>query len=57
MCVCWNSSFFVTLSFGILEEDLETIDEVGAIERIATNAHAQRLSQSDLCCLVHSLVG
>lgn len=45
------------LRFGILEEHIEAIDEVGAVERITANADAQRLAQTHLRGLVHSLIG
>lgn len=43
--------------FRILEEHIEAINEVGAIERITANADAQRLAQAHLRGLVHSLIG
>lgn len=45
------------LGIGILEEDLQAIDEIGAIERITANAHAQRLAQTHLGGLMHRLIG
>lgn len=46
-----------SLGLGILEEDLQAVDEVGAVERITADAHAEGLSQTHLGGLVHSLVG
>lgn len=46
------------LAFGLWIRDkfLEAIDEVGAIERIASNPHASGLTQTNLRCLVYSFV-
>ena len=33
---------------GVVEEDLQTVDEVGSVERITTDTHTQRLTQTDL---------
>lgn len=45
------------LGLGIAQEDLQAVDEVGAVEGVAADAHAQRLAQTDLGGLVHGLVG
>lgn len=45
------------LGVWILQEDLQAVDEVGSVERIASNADAQRLAQADLGRLVDGFVG
>lgn len=47
----------LTLSFWILKEDVQAVDEVCSIEWIASNSDAQSLSESDLSSLVHSFIG
>lgn len=46
-----------TLGFRVLEEDAQAVDEVGARERVTTNANDQRLAKTGLGRLVHGLVG
>ncbi len=36
------------LGVGVLQEDVQAVHEVGAVERVAADAHAQRLAQADL---------
>ena len=43
------------LRLGIVQENLEAIDEVGAVERVPSNSHAQRLSEPSFRRLVDSL--
>ena len=51
------SNHYDTFSFGVFHESGENINEVGSIERIATNANDSGLAQSLLGWLVDSLVG
>ena len=39
----------------VLQEDVEAIDEVGAVEGITTNANAESLSETGLSGLVNGL--
>ena len=32
----------------VVDKDIETVNEVGAVERVAANTHAQGLAQTDL---------
>jgi len=45
-----------TLGLGIVEEDLEAIDEVGAVEGITADTDAKSLAESGLSCLVDGFV-
>jgi hypothetical protein len=38
------------LGLGVGQEHLQAVDEVGAVERITTDANAQRLTQTNLKC-------
>ena len=40
-----------------LNENFETVDEVGSVEGVAADTDAQGLAEADLGALVHSLVG
>jgi hypothetical protein len=44
------------LGLRIVQEHIQAVDEVGAVERIAANANTQRLTEADLGGLVHGLV-
>ena len=46
-----------TFGFGVIEEDFEAIDEIGAVERVTADADAQRLPKPDFGCLVDGLIG
>lgn len=46
-----------TVCLLVLREDLETVDEVGAAERVTTDTDDERLTQAGLSGLVDSLVG
>lgn len=46
-----------SVSLGVLEEDLETVDEVGAGERVTADTDDERLTEAGLGGLVDSLVG
>lgn len=46
-----------TLGVGVVEEDLEAINEVGAIEGITTDADTKSLAESGLGSLVDGFVG
>lgn len=46
-----------SLGLGIFKEHFQAVDEVGAIEGIASDADAQSLAEADLGGLVDSLVG
>lgn len=46
-----------TISLGVLEEDLEAVDEVGAGEGVTTDTDNEGLTQTSLGGLVHSLIG
>jgi len=48
-----NDTFCVLVG----QKHLQAVDEVGAVERIATDAHAQRLAEAHGGRLVHRLVG
>ena len=45
-----------SLSFWIIEEDFQAINEIGAIERITTNANTKGLTESNLGGLVDSFI-
>lgn len=40
----------------VLQEDFEAVDKVGAVERVATNTHAQGLSQANSSSLADGFV-
>ncbi|KAG5461723.1 MAG: hypothetical protein BJ554DRAFT_6035 [Olpidium bornovanus] len=44
------------LSLRVVQEQPQAIHEVGAVERVAADAHTQALTQADLGRLVHGLV-
>lgn len=46
-----------TVCFLVLQEHLETIDEVGTRERVTANANDERLTESSLSSLVDGFVG
>jgi len=46
-----------TIGLGVLEEDLEAVDEVGAAEGVTTNTDDERLAETGLGGLVDGLVG
>lgn len=46
-----------TLGLRVLEEDAQAVDEVGARERVTTNANDERLTKTSLGSLVHGFVG
>jgi hypothetical protein len=46
-----------TVSLGILEEDLEAVDEVGTREGVTTDTDDERLTKTGLGGLVDGLVG
>ena len=45
-----------TISLLVLEEDLQTVDEVGAGEGITTDSNNEGLSEASLCGLVNGFV-
>jgi len=45
------------LGFRILDEHIQAIDEICAVERITANAHAQCLAKTHLGGLMHGLIG
>ena len=45
------------LGGGVLDEQLQTVDEVCSIEGVAANTHTESLAQTHRAGLVHSLVG
>ena len=46
-----------SLRLGIIEEDFQAVDKVGAVEGVSSDTNAQRLAKTHLSCLVHGLVG
>ena len=46
-----------TLGFGVVEEDLEAINEVCAVERITSDTDAESLTESGLGSLMDGFVG
>lgn len=46
-----------TVGLGVLSEDLEAVDEVGAVEGVTTNTDDEGLTETSLGGLVDSLVG
>lgn len=46
-----------TVGLGVLEEDLQAVDEVGAGEGVTTDTDDERLAQAGLGSLVDGLVG
>ena len=56
---CLSSNFtnqHNTVSIWVGQEHLQTVSEVCAIERVATNPDIQRLTQTSLFCLVHNFI-
>lgn len=53
---CINIPSF-TFSVGVFQEDGETVDKVGTVERVTTDTNAQGLTETDLGGLVDSFVG
>lgn len=41
----------------VLQEDFQAVDEIGAVEGVTANAHAQRLAETDFGRLIDSLIG
>ena len=46
-----------TLGVGVVNEELQTVDEVGSVEGVAADADTQRLAEAHGAGLVHGLVG
>ena len=45
------------LRLGVVDEEVEAVDEVGPVERVPSDSHAQGLAQAHLGGLVDGLVG
>merc|ERR1719452_119351 len=46
-----------TGGFGVVDENLEAVNEVGTIERVSTNANTQGLAKADSTGLMDGLIG
>ena len=45
------------LGVGVVDEELQAVDEVGSVEGVAADADTQRLAEAHGAGLVHGLVG
>ena len=52
----WRQLQHCTFSIWVRQEHFQTVNEVCAIERVTTNPDTKRLTQTNLCCLVHSFI-
>ena len=52
----WRQLQQCTFSIWVRQKHFQTVNEVCAIKRVTTNPDTKRLTQTNLCCLVHSFI-